>query len=699
MSYENKYYATYQNHPKFSSIWTVYIATDDDYSGSLINITMAGEPVFVNFEGTASNIYAPVRASSAELRIKEFTDDSLIELFEKDRAGLVKIYRDGTMYWAGWTTYNSYQSAYTMCPKEIRIMCVDGLTFMKNQSLFGVMDVPRGVGTYQLITYLYACLNWVGLDLQLYESINIWADGQSKTGRPLEQLWLPYWFFIKDRSTMEMDTLYDAVEKIVKGFGATLKQRHGRWYLDRPKQYLENTITYRAYTSAFVYSTIHTENLVVDVTDKSGVPLVCPINMSLVKSFDNVYKKLTTTVDYKESPNLIKSWLDFDIFGTAGIFQYYIMEDTPSIMQMGKKGGVNWDFATCGGIKYSLGEYHKSTRTALGFWVSENMNNKPFFKIRMVGHLFGPNCALHAQLRLVSSSGSIYFYSYNSERWYKSGYGYGIDSMNLWVDNDDLTLNISDGDFDSEVEVNTWQAEDLTLDDNDGSTVDMVDGIYDVYFLVFAPGRSDTPTAGARANLDLAQLEVNIADGVLTKHDIIREQTVFQGEDALFETTLYSEPNYAYIQMDHTPINFIPQNDPYWGSGSLMNPHLVYPGMLFIYAGGTFTPVRLYTEGNDTTKYMLEYIVLYDIMFFYFNRRWVLDGTILGEIDIGALLRYEGRRYMIDRMIANTKKATQEVHLIELFQEEEYLLEESSGGAGEEIWTESSGGAGEEIII
>jgi hypothetical protein len=700
MTYGNKYYSTYQNHPRFSSTWTIYIATGG-YSGGLTRLIMADEPVFVNFEGVADNIMAPIRASSVSLQIIEKTDNSLIELFEKDRAGLVKIYRDGAMYWTGWTI-NEYQSPYTMCPKELTITAVDGITFMQDQSMYGVMDASRGVGTYQLITYLYACLNWIGLDLQLYESIDLWADGQSKTGHPLEQLWLPYHFFIKDRDTLEMDTLYDAVEKIMKGLGATLKQKHGRWYIDRAKQLLSKRITYRVYTKDFIYSTIRTEDLskVVRSTPDESLDMT-PINMSFTKSYDTIYKKLTTTVDYKESPNLIKSWLDFDTFGKNGVIgeygllQYYILDNQPSIIHMTKKEGA-WNYTEVGGIRFDLGTYTKSTRAYSGFWLSENMNARPYFKIRMVGNLHGPDCVLHAQLRLVPSDGNgNIIYDYADGHWYKLPVNgmFNIDSIQLWIEEGDHEGSVSDGEFDAEFEISTWQSKDQTTGYSDGTITDLADDEYHVYLMIFTPGIHSNSSSKAMIDLDLAQLEVNIADGILTTHDIIKEQTNYQGEEATFDITLYSEPNYNYAQIEQTPIDFVPKNDPFWGTGSLMNTKLIYPGMLYTYAGGVFTPVRLFTVGADTTKYMLEYIIISDIIYFYFERRWVIDGTILGEMDIGNVLTFDKHLYMIARLMVNTRMATQVAHLLELITEEDYLITES--GESIELEFESSGVLGD----
>jgi hypothetical protein len=108
MAYNNKYYFTFPN-LKFGHTWTAYIAVDG-FSGLQSPLVGSGEPVFVDYEKSEQNLFSPLRSSSCTFEVVESTDDSLIELFAKDKVGLVKVYLSGALFWTGWTICDDYNS-------------------------------------------------------------------------------------------------------------------------------------------------------------------------------------------------------------------------------------------------------------------------------------------------------------------------------------------------------------------------------------------------------------------------------------------------------------------------------------------------------------------------------------------------------------------------------------------------------------
>ena len=98
-----------------------------------------------------------------------------------------------------------------------------------------------------------------------------------------------------------------------------------------------------------------------------------------------------------------------------------------------------------------------------------------------------------------------------------------------------------------------------------------------------------------------------------------------------------------------------------------MNPHLAYPGLFYYYDTDVSRYVPCYDfqfeTGNDTR---LDRWLTEDIMSYYANLRNRILGTLLGQIDFGKVLDYDGKRYMIVSSIYNIKKSFNEVTCLEI---------------------------------
>ena len=107
-------------------------------------------PVVINYNGSADDIYAPVRTSSADIRI--VTSGILDDLYTAKKDDIcVRIKKGNTVIWEGYKQPNTYSQDVTPNLDEIEMTCIDPLSILKFVTIDKIVEKAE-IKTYgQLI--------------------------------------------------------------------------------------------------------------------------------------------------------------------------------------------------------------------------------------------------------------------------------------------------------------------------------------------------------------------------------------------------------------------------------------------------------------------------------------------------------------------------------------------------------------------
>lgn len=660
MAWYNTYSIKTENLYFGSNVWIMF--RTETYSASPTSLIGGGTPATLKYENSDDTLFSPVRASSVTVNIIEYEDDSLKELFTRSKCTQLWVYNDGDVVWKGWVIAGDRRTLYNIGPKEISITAVDGLTFLKKTKLLETAgSAISSTGKYKIIQYLSECLVHTELGLGLCESIDIWASGQDKeTERPLESLYIDTLAFKTGSDQYDYMTLYEVLENILSSLGARIYQKDGYWYVDRIRQLTDDTITYRVYlpageASLLTYDTDNVETLTKDITVADMSATMCvPVNMSLTRSDDDTYRVLTNKVDYNINRNLVKYWWGYSVKGLTT--SYDVKEKTLLIETQPRLDPPTH----C--VEYNLGT-----------WKVYRGNTVPYFKVELAGVSFG---SFDVQVVLIDNEyPTLRNYIYYNDHWlaYSAYYGYvSLPSLRIdsYAKDEDGYYTLSE--FRGELEIKSLR------DLPDGSE-EYSSGDYTVYLRILSPivddaHKNEARLTTPRAYIDLPSVVVEISECKKDSNDLEFTQDTYDGLKYEREQFLHSTPTFGF------PTGRISDGSVVAGvQYQVENANLICPRLIYTLADGLYTAVYQFSRAGLTDLFTLEDLISGDWLYFYFNQRWCLEATILGEFDMGTLLEYKGRRYMINRTLIDIKRAYNEVHLLEVLSTIEALATESSG--------------------
>ena len=696
MSWGTKYILQWYDAPPFYTEWRVRFKVWD-FVGVVQYMKGTESPARLNYESNDEDTHSAIKASFLEMDIMEFTEDQYLELFEYDKKCLVELSRkpvgeNETIYWMGWTLAGEYNTLYNQPPKPITVTAVCGLSLLKNVPLIEkptVQTTRRGVvtdfepnspGIYSLREYFYKAFHEIGLDLEIYESFDVYAYGAPKTLGPLSEHFIDTW---KWYESGEYKSLYDVLSDLLFNacVGGRVYQKNGKWYMDRVKQLIAGEITYRTYDSTFSLTGTATETLNKGITTQWDVPMNVPVDMSLKKGLLRPYSKITINTDYGLNNNLVR--YPNSPNSVTGPIQYSLTTDDDNNVMLLSYRDLNAAYRPIlEGIKYNLG-YSNSWAA-----INDQPNNisiaKAFMTLTISGRYRGRMC-----VRVYIDdevTGGRYFYE--SKTWpnYDPQWTRLLNESNpqtdpsgwgcvVYLEND----TTEEQDFSETVELNTFGKE--------------LSG--QMYLVICPPWWASPPASGSQINHSPV-LKINVNEISVTWNECktsdnqyplvaTRTQTNIQEH----ESTIYTAP---CVRQDYYVIPGV-SKDHYFRY--YLNPHLTYPGLLMywngLYGGDLkYLPCQwvVYDETSGADPVKLEVALAQDIMALHAAIGWKVTGTILGQFDIGTVFTYKDRIYMIASMTFDIHLAQTEVILLQIGEAVEILGLESSGDI---LVTEDSG--------
>jgi len=183
----------------------------------------------------------PIKKKTCILKILSETNLQFEHLFTSDdRKYKVLVYYGGSLHFSGFLESDSYEEPYAFYQNyEIELTARDNLGRLEDiDYLDGLGDRFTGLDTAaNILTYV---LNQTGSELAFRDTIKIYADGMDETTLTTSQSYINrsgFWNFDDN----EPISCLDVLEKILKGFGAQVRQvETGAWEVREQAKFFED---------------------------------------------------------------------------------------------------------------------------------------------------------------------------------------------------------------------------------------------------------------------------------------------------------------------------------------------------------------------------------------------------------------------------------------------------------------------------
>ena len=233
-----------------AAVWRVDILKAEEEQ--IVYLELTGDPINFSWFGADDPFSQPVQGSSVEIKIWNYTDFSLLDLFtSNDFQFKINVYCDDELFWTGYKLSDSYSEKYNQAPHETVITGVDGLGLLRNFQ-FKELEYTSRTRISQII---YDILGKINIE-SFIEIVNIYKSGMSsgEGDSPFDQLGI-------DPQLFQTNNLHEVLESILLTFNAGIKQDQGDMYIYRFCELANDTLYCRKFTgpttkTAFTLSSV-----------------------------------------------------------------------------------------------------------------------------------------------------------------------------------------------------------------------------------------------------------------------------------------------------------------------------------------------------------------------------------------------------------------------------------------------------------
>lgn len=289
--------------------YNVKIITDAS-SSTFKEIALAGEEPFVAKYNTSDSPFAPVRTSTATIRV--VSDEYLADVLSPYAQGTQVILNrvDGgyeSIEWCGYLTPKIYDQGYSDCYEEIELEaadCISSLQYFDYKTEDGVDEFEKPIK--KIVTFK-SIINRLCDKCGLLDGY-LWCRGQEVYGRPL----LPDYLSISEYNFFSTDTdeawkMDEVLEELCRYLGLTCLQWHNRMYFINYQNF-HDTNRLDGYQMLKAY----------DYRTGSVVPLPEPISLSAGSyrgsdnsiSFEPIYNLARVTDNFNTCEDFIPGPMD-----------------------------------------------------------------------------------------------------------------------------------------------------------------------------------------------------------------------------------------------------------------------------------------------------------------------------------------------------------------------------------------------------
>ena len=247
MAYGEKYNLTFQDNKL--DTWRIGIFKNG-YAGASTGITGQGSPIGISWGG-GSNLFTPMRASEATLRLTSTTNFQFSEFFTAQETDyILEVKLNGSMFWNGIYIPENYNEPYIDFPYPVTLRFQDGLAYLKK------LKFPFAEYTaYSIIHIGYIIRNMLRLLptplwKDIVEIINIFESNSVDSATLWGMLWKihinPNHFYVFNKQTERYEGLpaYSVLELLLHDNGLALYQWENKWYVFRVEEARNSSVNY-----------------------------------------------------------------------------------------------------------------------------------------------------------------------------------------------------------------------------------------------------------------------------------------------------------------------------------------------------------------------------------------------------------------------------------------------------------------------
>ena len=215
----------------------------DGYTGAVTDLN--GRGASLEYMGEDGNPLKVVRGSNLTLNVYEDEAgdlDELLSITQQEMKVVVTI--DTNAFWSGWVLVGDYQRPYTEAKNVlVSIPCVDGLGLLRG---IDYVDSSGSIytGRSTIIQVLIRALAKTGFTFGFVDKVNIYEENMDvgTAYSPLTQSYVDNELFY-DHTTLQPDSCYDVIEKVLTPFSACIFQYRGEWWIHRVPDFYASTYT------------------------------------------------------------------------------------------------------------------------------------------------------------------------------------------------------------------------------------------------------------------------------------------------------------------------------------------------------------------------------------------------------------------------------------------------------------------------
>jgi len=235
-----------------------------DYAGDIIEIYARGNPIRLSQDSPSDFKHEPVNGTALYIYLDSDTELKFSDMYSSSgREWKVIVNINAALYFTGFILPDAYQEPYRQAPYGIEVVAADQLGYLRSL----VWDKSGAMTDLQVLQY---CLEATGLEINMYEGINIYEENHNSAASdsPLNQTYV-------NADAFTDKTYYDVLRATLLKYGAIIKQSRGTWQIYRPKEaisiYTRRLWTYSGGT--FTYDSNESHNPIVPTTASDGSPL------------------------------------------------------------------------------------------------------------------------------------------------------------------------------------------------------------------------------------------------------------------------------------------------------------------------------------------------------------------------------------------------------------------------------------------
>ena len=227
-----------------------------DYTGAQTQIKM--NPI-VSLSNSGDGREEPIKKKTCELKILSERSLQFEHLFTSDdRKYQVKVYYDSAVVFVGFLESDSYEEPYAFYQNyEITLTARDNLGRLEDIEYLTISG-ERQIGLQRIDQVLSYVLLQTGNSLLSNDFVNIYASGQNELLPTFGQTYVNVSGFWNEDENEPISCL-EVLERILKGYGAQIRQIEETWEIvEQGKYYDNNTIDVDDSIPRFITNTINT---------------------------------------------------------------------------------------------------------------------------------------------------------------------------------------------------------------------------------------------------------------------------------------------------------------------------------------------------------------------------------------------------------------------------------------------------------